>query len=145
MPCRFSIREQFAHNPSEVWALLVDTKRAPEWMKGLVRLEAVDESVHKLGTRLRETRSVKGRESHGESVITGWDPERRYGLTSTERSFEAVYVFDLREADGGAEVTLHAECSAQGLRRAFCPVLIRLMKSHDGDTLARLAAALESR
>jgi hypothetical protein len=114
-------------------------------MKDLVRIEAADDSVHKLGTRLRGTRSVKGRESHGESVITGRDPERRYGLTSTERSFEAVYVFELQEVDGGAEVPLRAEYSAQGLRRAFCPVLIRLMKSHDGDMLARLAAALESR
>lgn len=121
----------------QVWAVLTDWDRAPDWMDGVDQLQADGPVV--AGTALTFR-------SHGRdrvSTIVDALPERRLVIRSVLRGVTADYAYSLDEEGGATRLTLRATCGIDGLRRVFGPVLREAMRRTDSRQPEALRSVLE--
>ena len=133
----FEASETIDRPIEEVWTLLTDFRRAPEWMTEVVRIEH-DPSVP-LGPGATLATHVRRSKSPMATEIVAWSPPLQMVLRSRQGGITAVYSYRCAGADGGTRVTLDARCSADGLFwRLLHPLIAAMMKRADGGQLAAL-------
>jgi len=67
----------------DVWAVLVDVRRIPEYSASTVAVTDAPERVSAAGQRFRQTIRVLGREFASEWTVTDFEAGRRLGLEGT--------------------------------------------------------------
>ena len=140
----FELTEVIARPPGEVFALLTDPERVPLWLPEVVRQERLTEGPTGVGTRLRETRRVMGREAQAELEVVAYEPPARYAVRTHQSGAETTYTYTLRPEDGATRVRLVADVrAAAGWRRLSALLLSAVLKRQDKEHLAKLKAAVE--
>lgn len=131
--------------PAEVWGVMTDFARAPDWMPGIEVVAAKDDSPVGAGKVFAITMSTSGRGRQREMVLADWTPPDRFALSSKEGGVTATYIYALAPDGDGTRVTLHGACEAQGfLMRLLHPVIVKLMARHDAKQVELLKAVVES-
>jgi uncharacterized protein YndB with AHSA1/START domain len=108
-------REDFIQaSPPLVFAYISDVRRHIEWSgaveHGLERIEVLTDGPVGFGTRWRsDGRNLTGKLNHDESVVTEFDPPRRFGFdTQFELSGARVtfaHRYDLTPENGGTRLS----------------------------------------
>lgn len=131
---------------AEVWAFLTDLARAGSWVPGLVSVEPVGGSALGVGTRLRETRRLHGKEAVAEVEVTAWEPPIVYALGSEYGGAMFEYRYELTSpTETSTTVELIASGRADGARgKLACIPMLQMMQETDGDQLERLRGAIEA-
>lgn len=100
-----------------VWDTVTDLSGAPQTLSRVERIERLDDGDRfDVGTRWRETRTMFGRETTEEMVVTEIDPPLRYTVvtvngTTTYTSTVAIEPLD----DGRCRLEMSFDATASGL------------------------------
>ncbi|MEU6231591.1 SRPBCC family protein [Kitasatospora sp. NPDC047058] len=137
-----------ARRPEDVFSYLTDTSHLPEWQESAVSAEALDGGPLHVGSRVRVTRKVRGREMPMTSEITEFDPPRSWrmhGIDGPVRGDVRGTVEPLGDGER-SRVTLSLDFEPHGLGHVLVPLVVKPMAKKEmpknEQTLKRL---LESR
>ncbi|MEM7131211.1 MAG: SRPBCC family protein [Chloroflexota bacterium] len=133
----------------QVWRFLVDMEQSPAWMKGVNKITPVGPNhglpngTTMIGARFTTHLSTSGQGAQREVMVTAWEPNHRFALTSNEGGILTTYEYCLRSKREYTEMTLHAEFRASGVWRLIGPLVTYMMKRHDGNQLELFKEAAE--
>jgi uncharacterized protein YndB with AHSA1/START domain len=125
---------EIARPPEEVYALVADLERAPEWQASL---EWVDVAS---GT---EVRRFAGARREGRFEVAAAEPPRRLEIASRAGPVRARAAFSLAETGGGTRVDFALELEPGGAARLAGPLLRVAAAKEARDNLRRLKELLE--
>jgi uncharacterized membrane protein len=120
----FQHRVEIDQSPRQVFALLVDLERMPEWQSSVVTVRQIDEGPVRANTEFEQTWKFFGRERRVPSRVTAWKEEELLAV-SGDAGFADFYCgFELAELpSGGTAVTTRAEFRLHGLWKLAQPLL----------------------
>jgi carbon monoxide dehydrogenase subunit G len=139
---RIELTVEIARTPDDVFELLSDIARLPEWQTSAI--EAHAEGPLREGSRVTEKRRLLGRELDTELEVVAYEPPRRLTLRSLGGPVEFTVDHQLAAQGGGTELRLLAEAEPGGLLRLTQPVLARTAEQEFRRDFDRLKELLES-
>jgi uncharacterized protein YndB with AHSA1/START domain len=123
-----------ARPPEEVYAVVSDLARGPEWQPTLVRVDA------EAGT---EVRRIAGHEREARFEVTRAEPPRLFELVSHASPVRAWATFELEPAGAGTHVRLSLDLELSGPLR-FAGRMVRGRAEHEArENLERLKQLVE--
>jgi carbon monoxide dehydrogenase subunit G len=126
---------EIARPPEEVYAVIADLERGPEWQPSLVRVDAV---------RGTEVRRIGGQEREARFEITRDEPPRLFEIVSHGGPVRARASFELEPLDGGTRVRFSLVLELGGALRV-AGRMIRGRAEHEArENLERLKKLLEA-
>ena len=133
---------EIARPPEEIFEILSDIERLPEWQTSAV--EAHTEGPLAEGSRVTEKRRLLGREVDTELEVVAFQPPRRLTLRSLGGPVKFTVDHELVAHGGGAQLRFLAEARPGGLLRLTEPVLARTAEQEFHRDFDRLKELLES-
>jgi uncharacterized membrane protein len=129
---------------SEVWAVVADYGRDPEWRKGVETMAPSAPGPVTQGLTTDEILHLGGRTYRNAGVVTAVEPGTRFAWRTTAGA-DADGCRTVRDlGEGRCEVTLVLTVRPRGAERLLQPVLMRMLRSGlaaDLERLARLVGA----
>lgn len=100
-----------------VWDTVTDLSRAPQTLSGVERIERLDDGDRfAVGTRWRETRTMSGRETTEEMLVTAIDPPLRYTVVTVNDTTTYTSTVTIEPLDDGlCRLGMSFEATASGL------------------------------
>ena len=127
----------------EVWAVVADYRRDPEWRAGVVTMDPRPADLVGTGTTTAEELRFGGRTWHNDGVVTDVDPGTWFGWRTVQgadasgsREVEAV-------GPGRCRVRLRMVVRPAGAERLLRPVLGRMLRRNLVGDLGRLRSLVE--
>ena len=108
----FSMTERVARGPDLVFRVLADVEAIPEWLPEVTRIEKVGDAPLGRGSRLRETRTVMGKEAQTELQVCEYEPGARYSVKNTTSGVDTYYHYTLVPVGAGTRVELVCDIQA---------------------------------
>jgi uncharacterized protein YndB with AHSA1/START domain len=139
---RIELTVEVARPPEDVFELLSDIERLPEWQASAV--EAHTQGPLAEGSRITEKRRVLGREVDTELEVVAFEPPRRLTLRSLGGPVNFTGDHELVAQRGGTQLKFVAEARPGGILRLTEPVLARTAEQEFHRDFDRLKALLES-
>lgn len=129
----------------EVWSFMTTLENSPKWIEGVKATKLITPGPMGLGSRLKETRTLGRYTETFEIEVREFEPPKKYAAAAKAGRAEFVYTFELSEAGGATDITMHAKARGEGfVAKMFLGIGFRMMEKHDGDQLERLKAAVEA-
>lgn len=115
MPLTFSMTHRFDAPPEVVFDAMTDPEQFQHWMNGFERAEVQTEGPIGVGTRIAETRKMRGREATEVFEITHYDPPHAISM-HVDSCMKSSYDFDFRfEPEGeGTRMVMDARIEGSG-------------------------------
>ena len=102
--------------PAElVFRAVSDVRGLPGTVPAIVRVELLSERTSGVGTRFRETRRMKGKETTTELEIVEYVENRRVRMVADSHGTRWDSLFAVEPADGATRLTLTMEARARKL------------------------------
>ena len=139
---RIELTVEVARTPEDVFELLSDIERLPEWQTSAV--EAHTEGPLAEGSRVTEKRRLLGREVDTELEVVAFQPPRRLTLRSLGGPVNFTVDHELVAQGGGTQLRFVAEAKPGGILRLTEPVLARTAEQEFHRDFDRLKELLES-
>ena len=133
---------EISRPPEEVFALLVDLDRLPDWQSSAIEARA-DEPLA-LGSLVHEKRRFLGRELADELEVVAFDPPRRLVLRSQGGPVKLTIDHELQPNGGGTRLTVVASGKPGGLMKFAGPMIERTAREEIRADFARLKELLET-
>jgi uncharacterized protein YndB with AHSA1/START domain len=140
---RFHVELDVDRPPEDVFALLTDIARLPEWQGSAVSASA--EGSLGVGTRLRETRRFLGREYRVVHEVTAYDPPHRFDVRSVEGPFPLSVTHTLEPSGGGTRLDVVGEANPKGVLRFAAGGIAKTAEAEFRRDFDRLKELLEAR
>jgi uncharacterized protein YndB with AHSA1/START domain len=140
---RFDVEVDIDRAPEDVFAVLTDIARLPEWQNSAISAEA--EGPLGTGTRIRETRRLMGREFHVVHEVTAYDPPHRFDLESVEGPLPLTVRHTLEPSGGGTHLEVVGEGNPKGMLRFAAGGIAKTAEMEFRRDFERLKELLESR
>ena len=139
---RIELTVEIARAPADVFELLSEIERLPEWQASA--LEAHADGPLAEGSRITERRRLLGREVDTELEVVAYEPPKRLTLRSLGGPVQFTVDHELAEQGGGTQLRFVAEAQPGGLLRLTEPVLARTAEQEFRRDFDRLKELLES-
>jgi uncharacterized protein YndB with AHSA1/START domain len=140
---RFDVEIDFDRPPEDVFALLTDIARLPEWQASAV--SAAAEGPMGEGTRIRETRRLLGREYRVVHEVVAFDPPHRFVVQSVESPLPLTVAHTLEPSGGGTHLEVVGEAKPKGMLRFAAAAAAKTAEGEFRRDFERLKELLESR
>ena len=94
MTIEVEIETGIGRAPADVFAVLIDVERYPEWLiaSGIVRVERLDSGPLAAGSRLRISQTVAGRSTVLDGSVTELAPAARFGLRGKDKDGVSIQI-----------------------------------------------------
>jgi DNA gyrase inhibitor GyrI len=138
----FELSEWVGQSPERVFDFMTDGGNAPRMNPGVTQMIQLTDGPMKVGTRLRETRVMRGKEAQADLEVTAFERPRLYSVRNEQEGFRTTYTYVLAPENGGTRIRLTAEVQAGGLKKLMEGAVAGILKKEDGDHLARMKAAI---
>lgn len=112
---------EIARPADEVFALLTDVARVPEWQASAVESRADGPLAE--GVRIHERRHFLGHDAETELEVSVFEPGRRLALRALEGPIRLSIDHVLEERDGRTSLRVTAEARPHGLLRLAGPAV----------------------
>jgi len=133
-----------ARSAPEVFALVDDISRAPEWLGLCVAVKQVSPPPRQVGTRLHYTYRRDGKTGEMEGVVTAFDPARRLGLKYTDKLFDVEMDFQFLPAPAGTTLKHTCEITPKTFAaKLMSPIISPMVEEQLHEDFARLKTLLE--
>lgn len=145
MPKTVTASTDIACNPHDVFALVADAARIPEWQPDVREADFDDSDVH-VGTQGHEVRHVMGADRRIGWEVTEYEPDLRYGVRGIDGPVRAHVSVALQPTDDGAGTHLDYGISfdGHGIGRLIAPLALRGARTDVPKVLERLKQRLET-
>jgi uncharacterized protein YndB with AHSA1/START domain len=140
---RFAVEVDIDRPPEDVFALLTDIDRLPEWQDSAASASA--DSPVGTGTRIRETRRFMGREFHVVHEVTAHDPPHRFDVESVEGPMPLTIRHILEPSGGGTHLEVVVDAQPKGMLRFAAGGIAKTGESELRRDFERLKDLLEAR
>jgi uncharacterized protein YndB with AHSA1/START domain len=140
---RFDVEIDIDRPPEDVFALLTDIGRLPEWQGSAVSAEA-DGPLGE-GARIREQRRLFGREYRVVHEVAVFDPPHRFDVRSVEGPLPLTVSHTLEPSGGGTHLEVVAEAKPKGMLRFAAGAAAKAAEGEFRRDFERLKELLESR
>ena len=132
---------EIACPPEEVFELLVDLDRLPDWQSSAI--EARSDGPLALGSLVHEKRRFLGREQTDELEVVAFDPPRRLTLRSQGGPVKLTIDHELEPTGGGTRLTVVASGKPGKMLKLARPMIERTAREEIRGDFARLKELLE--
>jgi uncharacterized protein YndB with AHSA1/START domain len=139
----FHVEIDIDRPPEDVFALLTDIARLPEWQASAVSAEA-DGPVGE-GTRIREQRRLFGREYRVVHEVAAFDPPHRFDIRSVEGPLPLTVSHTLEPSGGGTRLEVVGEAKPKGMMRLAAGAAAKAAEGEFRRDFERLKELLERR
>jgi carbon monoxide dehydrogenase subunit G len=139
---RIELTVEIERSPDDVFQLLSDIDRLPEWQASAV--EAYTEGPLAEGSHVTEKRRLLGREVDSELAVVAYEPPRRLTLRSLGGPVNFTVDHELVQKGGGTQLTFVAEAEPGALLRLAERVLARKAEQQFRQDFDRLKELLEA-
>jgi uncharacterized protein YndB with AHSA1/START domain len=132
--------------PEEVFAYLDQPERHGEWQSQIVSAQVEGGGPVGVGTRVRETRKVGGREQDTSYEITEHDPPRKSSFRGTTGPVRPVGTVTVEPVGDGSKsrVTVEFDLVGYGIGKLFAPLARMQARKLVPESHKQLKARLES-
>jgi uncharacterized membrane protein len=139
-------RIEVDRRPEDVFAYLDQLDRHGEWQEQIVRTAVLTEGPVHVGTRVRQTRRVPGREQTFTYEITEHDPPRKASFRGIDGSLRPVGTMTIEPVGDGSrsQVTLEFDLEGHGFGKVLAPLARMNARKQIPKDQARLKERLES-
>jgi uncharacterized protein YndB with AHSA1/START domain len=138
---RIELTVEIACPPEKVFNALTDLEQLPEWQSSAVSSKA--DGPIAVGTRIREQRSMMGREVDNELEVTGYDPPRRFALEGRSGPVPLSIDHELVENGGKTALSVRAQAEPGALFKLAEPMIARTAEQELRADFERLKGRLE--
>ena len=129
---------------SEVFAVVADFSRNPEWQGGMRSCVWTSEAPHGVGSTYDQVAGFMGKTIHTSFEIVQWVEGERVQIRSTAGTFPIDVTRELIDEGDGCRVSARVKGEPGGLMGMMGPLMSRMVRrSVDGD-YKRLKVMLES-
>lgn len=139
---RIDLNVEIARTPEDVFELLSDIERLPEWQMSAI--EAHADGPLGEGSRVTEKRRLLGRDVDTELEVVAYEPPTRLTLRSLGGPVNFTVDHELAAQGGGTQLRFVAEAQPGGLLRLTEPLLARTAEQEFRRDFDRLKVLLES-
>jgi carbon monoxide dehydrogenase subunit G len=122
---RFELSVDIDRPVHEVWEVLTDPERVPEWQSSAASSHQVSEGPMQVGTRLRDERRFMGRRATSEVEVSAYEPEHLFTLHGLSGPVRFTVHHRLSDHDGGTRLDVVAEADPGGFGRLMRPMIER--------------------
>ncbi|MEV5875583.1 SRPBCC family protein [Streptomyces sp. NPDC052101] len=113
-------------SPGDVWAYVSDPAHLPEWQESAVSVEQLDDEPFGLGSRIRITRHVGGRDMPMTMQVTEFEPPHSWGLRGIDGPVRGRVHGEVTPlADGRTRVTMDMDFEGHGIGKVLLPLVVR--------------------
>ena len=140
----FKMSEWISRPPQDVFDFVTTPDNAPRIVSSVTSMVKIRDGPTRVGTVLRETRVMRGKEEQAELEVVAYDPVREYGVKNLTEGIETVYRYAFHPESTGTRVDLVCDVTASGAKKMMLPMVAAVLKKEDGDHLQRLKMALET-
>lgn len=127
----------------QVFAFLVDISKLSAWQSNLIKSEPLTEGPLRRGSRFREVRRIRGRESEIQGEITALEPNKRLE-TKTVTKPQAAVSYSLHPEQGGTRLQYKFVLVTSGLMRLLEPMIASSIKKESAEDFETLKRILEN-
>lgn len=118
----------------DVWAVISNVENNPKWSSFALEAKQTSPGPIGVGTTAHFVGKFLGRRMESESVITEFEPNRKYSWESKSGPFPMKGSTALEQIDGGTRVTGTVEAEPGGFFKLAEPLVITMAKrSLQGD------------
>ena len=118
----------------DVWAVISNVENNPKWSSFALEAKQTSPGPIGVGTTARFVGKFLGRRMESESVITEFEPNRKYSWESKSGPFPLKGSTAVEQIDGGTRVTGTLEAEPGGFFKLAEPLVITMAKrSFQGD------------
>jgi carbon monoxide dehydrogenase subunit G len=149
MSIHFEMKRNIGVSKERAYEGLLDLDAARNWMKGLVKMERLDEGALREGSEWRETRKMFGKEATEHFEVVELDEPHKImlrcdGTKGTTGKGEFIFTYILTSAGDQTEVTLNGEIRGMtGLAKWFAKMMAGTFKKACAKDLDALKTYLE--
>ena len=139
---RIELTVEIACPPEKVFEALTDLEHLPDWQSSAV--SSKPDGPLAVGTRIREQRSMMGREVDNELEVTVYDPPRRFALEGRSGPVPLSIDHELVEDGGKTVVRVHGQAKPGALFKLAEPMIQRTAEQELRADFERLKGRLEA-
>ena len=140
---RFATEIDIDRPPEDVFAVLTDIARVPEWQTSAVSASA--EGPLGMQTRIRETRRLMGREFDVVHEVTAYEPPHSFELRSVEGPMPLTIRHLLEPSGGGTHLEVVVDAQPKGMLRFAAGGIAKTGEAELRRDFERLKELLEQR
>ncbi|QST00491.1 SRPBCC family protein [Pontibacillus sp. ALD_SL1] len=129
----------------EVFAFTTNIDNFKKVMPNVVQVETITEGAFGVGTKIKETREIKGRKGTTTIEVIDFVPSERYSVRSALEGLETIYHYSFHE-DEKQTTTIKFECeiNTSTLKmKMIKPIFKRTLQREDKEHLSLIKKALE--
>lgn len=142
---RFEHRFEIERGPAEVFGVLTDVERIPEWQQSIIAVTKQTPGPVRAGTRVLETLKMAGRRRDGTVDVTAYTPGELVAFSGDVGLADYYCAFELTPRTGGGTVLVaRTEFRLHGVWRLLRPVLGSAIRRESGRELATLKRLIEA-
>ena len=146
MPIDFSFAVDIARPPHEVFSVVTDLDQLSKWQPAVVGAEPLQDGPLRTGSRIKETREVRGKRLEQVVEISSLDPGREFGMRIVDGPLPVHGDLTFTPTDdGGTRLHMHAFGQANGAMRLLQPLLNVGLTREFRSQYGRLKEIVESR
>ena len=112
-------------SPEKVWAYMMDFSQAPRWRNLVREIEVLTPGPLRVGSELKITFDVQGRQKKALSEVWAFEPARRFGVRNTEQNVTGVFEYHLEPDGRGTRVSFTCSIQPRGYMWLLLPWLLK--------------------
>jgi len=131
----------------EVWNVLADLERAPEWVPDMLSARKLTEGAVGVGTRYHEVVSMHGKDAEAELEVTRFEPPRVFAHRGEGGPARFSATFTLEPGDSGGRSTrlTHAwTVELSGMMRMMEPLVRGWVQRNSEEAVRNLKRSMEA-
>ena len=140
----FKLSEFLDHSPTSVFAFMTDPANAPKISPSVKEQIKLTYGPLGIGTRLRETRLMEGKEAQAELEVFAYKPPESFGVVNEQEGFTITYQYTLTPEKGGTQIDLECTVKGSGVKKLMEGMVAGILKKEDGEHLRHLKNAMGS-
>jgi uncharacterized protein YndB with AHSA1/START domain len=134
-----------ARPPGDVFAMLDDPRRVPDWLSQCAELSVVPGGPMRAGSKLLyRYRDGGPRTGTMDGEVTAYEKDRRLEMHYSDKMFELDIVFELAPAGAGTHLDHRVAMAPKGIAKLMAPMIRGATRKQIEKDTARLKALLES-
>lgn len=131
---------------SQVFAILDDVGRTPEWLTRCTRIDKLDDGPNAVGTRLRYHYRDGGRSGEMEGEITAHDSDEHLAMVYRDKLMDVTVDFVARRGGepGTTSLTHTIDIRTKGMGNLFAPIVKMTLPKQTTTAMDKLKALSEA-
>ena len=140
----FTMSEWISRSPRDVFDFVTSPGNATKVAPSVRSMVQISDGPVGVGTRYRETRTMRGKDRQAELEVVAFEPPQDYAIKNLTEGIETVYRFAFRPEANGTRAELVCDVTASGGKKLMLPLVAAVLKKEDGDHLKRVKKLLET-